>query len=134
MGGRGVDKMIIVRCKVCSKIEGEKKLLVSKFDSFIKHSSLKKCIIVKPKMVVGAYYVNPNNAHVKNEELYVSIRHDTSTSKAKKKKKYVQFVAIWHLLKHERPMIDLTNFLLFEQIYLTKDMIQEKVIFLTSTL
>ncbi len=88
-------------------------------------------------MVVGAYYVNPNNAHVKNEELYVSIRHDTSTSKAKKakkKKKYVQFVAIWHLLKHERPMIDLTNFLLFEQIYLTKDMIQEKVIFLTSTL
>jgi hypothetical protein len=109
MGGRGVDKMIIVRCKVCSKIEGEKKLLVSKFDSFIKHSSLKKCIIVKPKMVVGAYYVNPNNAHVKNEELYVSIRHDTSTSKAKKKKKYVQFVAIWHLLKQGCPTINFEN-------------------------
>ncbi len=86
--------MMIVRCKVCSKTEGENKLLVPKFDSFIKHSSLKKCILVEPRMVVGAYYVNPDNAHVKNEKLYVSIRHDTSTRKAKKKKKYVQFVAI----------------------------------------
>ncbi len=63
-------------------------------------------------MVVGAYYVNPNNAHVKNEKLYVSIRHDTSTSKArkaKKKKKYVQFVAIWHLLKQGCQMIDFEN-------------------------
>jgi hypothetical protein len=106
--------MMIVRCKVCSKIEGENKLLVPKFDSFIKHSSLKKCIVVKPRMVVGAYYVNPNNARVKNEKLYISIRHDTSTSKArkakKKKKKYVQFVAIWHLLKQGRPMIDFENF------------------------
>jgi hypothetical protein len=131
----GVDKMMIVRCKVCFKIKGENKLLVPKFDSFIKHSSLKKCIVIKPTMVVGAYFVNPNNAHVKNEKLYVSIRHDTSTSKArkaKKKKKYVQFVAIRHLLIQGCPMIDFENFLLFEKIYLTKDMIQEKVIFLTS--
>jgi hypothetical protein len=135
MEGKGGDNMMIMRCKVCSKIEGENKFLVPKFDYFIKHSSLKKCIVVKPIMVVGAYYVNPNNAHVKNEKLYVSIRHDTSTSKAKKakkKKKYVQFVAIRHLLIQGRPMIDFENFLLFEQIYLTKDMIQEKVIFLTS--
>lgn len=85
-------------------------------------------------MVVGAYFVNPNNAHVKNEKLYVSIRHDTSTSKAKKKKKYVQFVTIRHLLIQGRPTIDFEKFLLFEQIYLTKDMIQEKVTFLTSPL
>jgi hypothetical protein len=55
---------------VLQKIEGENKLLVPKFNSFIKHSSLKKCSVVKPRMVVGAYYVNPNNsAHVKNEKL-----------------------------------------------------------------
>jgi hypothetical protein len=114
----GGEEMMIARCKICSKIEVENKLLVPKFDSFIKHSSLKKCIIVKPIMVVGAYYVNPNNAHVKNEKLYVSIRHDTSTSKARKaknKKKYVQFIAIWHLLKQGHPTIDFENFLLFEQ-------------------
>lgn len=39
--------------------EGENKLLVPKFDSFIKHSSLKKCIIVKPRMVVRCILCKP---------------------------------------------------------------------------
>ncbi len=64
--------MKMVRCKVCSKIEGIDKLLVPKFDSFIKHSSLGKCSVARPRMVIGAYYVTLN-AHVKNKKIYASI-------------------------------------------------------------
>jgi hypothetical protein len=63
----------MVRCKVCSKIEGIDELLFPKLDSFIKHLSLKKCNVGRLGMVIGAYYVNPNNAHVKNEKIYASI-------------------------------------------------------------
>jgi hypothetical protein len=48
-------------------------LLVPNFDSFIKHSSLGKCNVARLGMVIGAYYVNPDNAHVKNEKIYASI-------------------------------------------------------------
>jgi hypothetical protein len=54
----------------CSKIEGENKLLVPKFDFLIEHSSLRNCNVAKNGRVVDLYYVNPNNAHVKNEKLY----------------------------------------------------------------
>jgi len=70
-GGDG--KMKTVRCKVCSKIEGIDKLLVPKLDSFIKNSSLEKCGVVRPGMVIDAYYVNLNNAHVKNKKIYAFI-------------------------------------------------------------
>jgi hypothetical protein len=63
----------MVRCKVCSNIEGIDKLLVPKLDSFIKHSNLGKCNVARPGMVIGAYYLKPNNAHVKNEKTYASI-------------------------------------------------------------
>jgi len=38
---------------------------------------LRKCIVIKVGVVVGAYYVNLNNAHVKNEKLYASTWWDT---------------------------------------------------------
>jgi hypothetical protein len=63
----------MVRCKVCSKIEGIDKLLVPKFDYFVKHSSLGNCNVARLGMVIGAYYVNLNNAHVKNKKIYASI-------------------------------------------------------------
>jgi hypothetical protein len=56
--------------------------------------------------------VNLNNAHVKNEKSYIFTRHGMVidlVEKVKKKKKYVQFVAIWHLLKGH-PMIDFEYF------------------------
>jgi hypothetical protein len=40
-GGDG--RMRMVRCRVCSKINSRKKLSMPKLNSFIKHSSLKKC-------------------------------------------------------------------------------------------
>jgi hypothetical protein len=48
-------------------------LLVPKLDSFIKHSNLEKCNVARLGMVIGAYYVNPNNAHMKNEKIYGSV-------------------------------------------------------------
>ncbi len=59
---------------------------------------------------MGAYYVNLNNAHVKTEKLYASIECDTIgdlvewVGKEEKNKKYVQSIAIWHLLKQGHPM------------------------------
>jgi len=104
--GKWQDEDGEVQCLV--KDWGKDKLLIPKLHSFIKHLSFKKCNVAKLGMVIGAYYVNPNNAHVKNEKSYIFTRHDMVidlVEKVEKKKKYVQFVAIWHLLKGH-PMID----------------------------
>jgi hypothetical protein len=48
-------------------------------------------------VIVDAYFVNPNNAHVKNEKLYAFTWHDTivdlveNVGKAKKKIKLIYF-------------------------------------------
>jgi hypothetical protein len=71
-------KMKIITCMVCSKIEGKKKLLIPRLDFFlIKHLGLRKCSVTKLRIFINAYYVNPNNANVMNEKLYVSIGCDT---------------------------------------------------------
>jgi len=81
-----------MRCKVCSKIQGRNKLLVPKFDYLIKHLNLRKFSVVRLGVVISAYYVKPNNAHVKNEKLYASNRRDMivdlieKVEKTKKKK------------------------------------------------
>lgn len=55
---------------------------------------MKKCTIARARVVVGAYYMNLNNVHMKNEKIYASIGQDTindlieKARKAKKKKKY----------------------------------------------
>jgi hypothetical protein len=50
----------------------------------IKHSSLRKYSVAKLGVVIGACYVNLNNAHVKNEKLYVSTRHEPITDLVEK--------------------------------------------------
>ncbi len=37
------EKLTMVQCKVCSEIEGEKKLWVPKFDNLQKHVGKQKC-------------------------------------------------------------------------------------------
>jgi hypothetical protein len=66
----------MVRCKVCSTIEGREKLLVPKLDSLVKHFWVKKCMVAKLGFVVGQFYSCPTNTHMKNEKL-VATRHDT---------------------------------------------------------
>lgn len=65
-----------MRCNVCSKIQGRNKLLIPKFDHLIKHLNLKKFSVVKLGVAISAYYVKPNNAHVKNEKFYASTMRD----------------------------------------------------------
>jgi hypothetical protein len=67
-------KMKMVRCKICSQIEGRKKLLVPKLNSLIKHLSLRKCLVTRLGIVVWEYFLSPSNAHVKNEKVYGTIR------------------------------------------------------------
>jgi len=48
--------MQMVRCKVCSTIEGREKLLVPKLDSLVKHFWVKKCTVAKLGFVLGQFY------------------------------------------------------------------------------
>jgi hypothetical protein len=61
--------------------------------------------------LVGESYISNDNQHQKNERAYASRGPDSITELVvngrKAKKKIVQFVAIFHLLKHGKPM---TNF------------------------
>ncbi len=77
----------MARYKAYSKIEGRDKLLVPKFDSLIKHSSFKNHNVVRPRVVIRAYYVKPNNPHVKNENLYIFTWHDTIVNLVEKVRK-----------------------------------------------
>ncbi len=62
--------------------------------------------------MVGESYMNNDTQHQKNEKAYASRGPDSIVElvvngrKAEKKKQIGQFVAIFHLLKHGRPMTD----------------------------
>jgi hypothetical protein len=60
----GLEVESIKKLGVCHK------LLVPKFDFFIEYSSLENCNVTKNGRAIDPYYVNINNAHVKNEKLY----------------------------------------------------------------
>lgn len=63
----GTDgKMKMVRCKVCSIVEGREKLLVPKLDYLLKHFRMKRCIVTKFKVVIREWYVCKISAHVTN--------------------------------------------------------------------
>jgi hypothetical protein len=102
----------MVKCRVCSKVKGNDKLLVLKLDSLIKHSGLQKCTIVRLGVDVKKYSIHPTNSHVKNEKFFAARGLDIvaiqleNGGKAEREKKYIQFVAIQHLFKQGRPMID----------------------------
>jgi hypothetical protein len=62
---------------------------------------MRKCNKGKPKLVVGHFFLY--YYHVRNEKLHTSNGHDiivvqVANGDKVKKKKYLQFVAIFHLL------------------------------------
>ncbi len=91
----------MMRCKICSKIEGRDKLLIPKLASLIKPLNLLKCSVAKCGMAIGANYVNLNNAHKNNEKLYASTRCDTFVDLVEKvgnvemKNKYVKLICYY---------------------------------------
>jgi len=44
--------MKMVRCKVCSVVEGREKLLMHVLDYLMKHSRMKRCIVTKFGVVI----------------------------------------------------------------------------------
>jgi len=72
----------------------------------------------KPNVVLllGNYFSCHINQPMKNEKLFESIGCDTiaiqmaNQGKVKKKIKYVQFVATWHLLQQGYPMTNFESF------------------------
>lgn len=105
-----VGKVCMVRYKVNLKIEGKKKLLVSKFNSLIKHSNLRKCIVVRPNVVIGWYYVCPPNTHVRKWIVFTVIRFDIIVSQLVNgvKEEKIQFVVI-KLFKQGEPILNTLN-------------------------
>jgi hypothetical protein len=51
------NKMGMVQCKIYSQIEGREKMLVLKLDSLIKQSTFRKCLLARPRITVGEYFV-----------------------------------------------------------------------------
>jgi hypothetical protein len=49
---------------------------VPKLNNLLKHLGFKKCIVAQPSVDICEYYINPFTAHIKNEKLYGSTRHD----------------------------------------------------------
>jgi len=66
--------MNFIRCIVCSKVEGIKKLLIHKFDYLLKHSRRRKSIfVVMLRVKTREILENKKCAHVKHQILFVQI-------------------------------------------------------------
>jgi len=71
------------------------------------------CKVVRLGKVLGKSYISLDSQHVWNENIYAITGHDgiqlqvKSTVKPKRKKKNMQFVTLFHLLKLGKPI---TNF------------------------
>jgi hypothetical protein len=93
-----------VKYKVCKKIKGHNKFLVSKLNSLWKHIGQRKAITtILIVVAMGAYYFSKTNHHVFNENLYVSNGKDYVVQQVvvrimvEGKKKIVHFVFIFRL-------------------------------------
>ena len=54
-------RFILIRCKICIDVEGRKKLLLPKIDSFIKHAGKRRAAIDMEKVKCGEYFYLGNN-------------------------------------------------------------------------
>lgn len=69
----GDGSISFLRCTVCSKVEGRKKLLIPKFDYLLKHLGRRKTTFAMPRVKVGEFYENKKCAHAKKQVLFAQI-------------------------------------------------------------
>jgi hypothetical protein len=95
---------------------GERKLLVPKLNSSMKHSNLRKCTKARHGVANGQYFCSPTNQHVKNEKLFTYIVCDTivvqmaNQGKVEKKNMFnllqygicCSMATLWQILKASR--------------------------------
>lgn len=61
-------KVHLVRCKVCSKINGKDKIFSLKIETLQKHAGRRKTLMVVPRICgVGEYYLSKYSVRAKNE-------------------------------------------------------------------
>jgi len=100
--------MTQVRCKICKEVE-KKKLLVPKFNGLQKHGGHWKATSAHPKVVVDQYYINNMFSMLRMSCIsWVNFYGSTSCEwrSYKAKRKFVQFVVIFHVLKQGQHMLD----------------------------
>jgi hypothetical protein len=94
-----------VHCKICTDVEGRKKLLVPKIDSLIKHAGRRKAIADMGKMKHGEYFYLGKNQHVKNERVYFAKGGQTIVMKVlagvtkERRLKVMQMRCLFHVLQ-----------------------------------
>ncbi len=98
--------------------------MVLKFDNFKKHVGRCKCKVAKPNCSVGQYYMFVESQYAKNERLFCDrgkcivvnmvVARDVV---GEKEMKFIQFVAIFWLLKQGCPM---TNFEVMKFLFFKK--------------
>ena len=106
------DEITKVICKVCSKITGKSKFLIAKSDNLWKHQGRKTALALGHGVPIGHKYLDYNSKHLKNERLFAAIPTDSVRAQVgentlrDRRKKYVQFATIFHLLQQGRPLTD----------------------------
>jgi hypothetical protein len=106
--------MTQVRYTICNQVEKRKKLLILKLDGLQKHVVYYKATFARLGVVVSECYMSSSNQHVKNELHYATfhgqvflVQQIANGDLVENKRKLMQFITIFHLLKQKRPM---TNF------------------------
>ncbi len=107
--------MSSIRCTICSKVEGLKKLLIPKFDYLLKHLGRRKTTFAMLRVKVREFYENKKCAHAKKQALFAQILANfvlqllINQGLASNKRKFVQFVFILYVLSHSKPMTNFEN-------------------------
>ena len=122
------DEVTKVICKVCSKIRGKSIILCAKSDNLWKHQGRKTAKGPGHGVAVGEKYMDSNSIHLKNERLFAAIPTDSIAAQVAentvrdRKKKWIQFATLLHLLQRGRPITDYEQmYVLFETLKLKKN-------------
>jgi hypothetical protein len=105
-----------VVCVICSKIEGRKKIIVSKGDNLEKHEGKRLCVqagIPYLDLEVGDIFTKKDCKHFKNQQLWSARQNAPTMYKqllrglhGENTRKRVKFSTLFQILSHGHPMVD----------------------------
>jgi hypothetical protein len=104
----------LVKCRICSEMEGHDKILAPKWDTLKKHDGNHKAEFFLPMLNVkkGQWYVAKNCRHLLNEQRYhgrkqqVPINQQVQQVRGERARKRTQMATIFHLLQQGCPMLE----------------------------
>ena len=105
-----------VVCVIYSKIEGRKKIIVSKGNNLKKHEGKRLCVHVgvpNLDLEVGDIFTKKDYKYLKNQELWSARQNAPTVYKqllhslhSKNMRKGIQFSTLFQILSHGHPMVD----------------------------